>query len=133
MKKVLVLQSSRVAGYIVDDRSLLQAIRGVIQQARGQVRYAVNRAMVEAYWHVSRLIIEDEQPGSCRKLHSPGLLKAPSCLVAKYQHQKVFKVKRVNIRMTEWDVEKAQALAMRQGIPYATLLTSILHKHLKAA
>ena len=43
------------------------------------------------------------------------------------------KVKRVNIRMTEWDVEKAQALAMRQGIPYATLLTSILHKHLKAA
>lgn len=43
------------------------------------------------------------------------------------------KVKRVNIRMTEWDVEKAQALAMRQGVPYATLLTSILHQHLKAA
>jgi predicted DNA binding CopG/RHH family protein len=39
------------------------------------------------------------------------------------------KVKRVNIRMTEWDVEKAQALAMRQGIPYATLLTSILHQY----
>ncbi len=39
------------------------------------------------------------------------------------------KVKRVNIRMTEWDVEKAQAMAMRQGLPYATLLTSILHKY----
>ena len=39
------------------------------------------------------------------------------------------KIKRVNIRMTEWDVEKAQALAMRQGIPYATLLTSILHQY----
>ncbi len=39
------------------------------------------------------------------------------------------KVKRVNIRMTEWDIEKAQALAMREGIPYATLLTSILHKY----
>ena len=38
-------------------------------------------------------------------------------------------VKRVNIRMTEWDVEKAQAMAMRQGLPYATLLTSILHKY----
>ncbi len=39
------------------------------------------------------------------------------------------KVKRVNIRMTEWDIEKAQAIAMRQGIPYATLLTSILHRY----
>ena len=39
------------------------------------------------------------------------------------------KIKRVNIRMTEWDVEKAQVLAMRQGIPYATLLTSILHRY----
>lgn len=39
------------------------------------------------------------------------------------------KVKRVNIRMTEWDIEKAQALAMRKGIPYATLLTSILHRY----
>ena len=40
------------------------------------------------------------------------------------------KVKRVNIRMTERDVEKAQAIALREGIPYATLLTNILHKHL---
>ena len=39
------------------------------------------------------------------------------------------KVKRVNIRMTEWDIDKAQAMAMRQGIPYATLLTSILHQY----
>jgi len=39
------------------------------------------------------------------------------------------KVKRVNIRMTEWDIEKAQAMAMRQGMPYATLLTSILHRY----
>jgi predicted DNA binding CopG/RHH family protein len=35
------------------------------------------------------------------------------------------KVKRVNIRMTRWDMEKAQALAMREGIPYATLLTRV--------
>ncbi len=39
------------------------------------------------------------------------------------------KVKRVNIRMTERDVEKAQAMAMRDGIPYATLLTMILHQY----
>ena len=40
------------------------------------------------------------------------------------------KVKRVNIRMTSRDVEKAQAIALREGIPYATLLTSILHQYL---
>jgi predicted DNA binding CopG/RHH family protein len=40
------------------------------------------------------------------------------------------KVKRVNIRMTQRDVEKAQALAIREGIPYATLLTNILHRYL---
>jgi predicted DNA binding CopG/RHH family protein len=40
------------------------------------------------------------------------------------------KVKRVNIRMTEQDVEKAQAIALREGIPYATLLTNILHRYL---
>ena len=40
------------------------------------------------------------------------------------------KVKRVNIRMTTRDVEKAQALALREGIPYATLLTNILHRYL---
>lgn len=39
------------------------------------------------------------------------------------------KIKRVNIRMTSRDVEKAQAIAMREGIPYATLLTNILHQY----
>jgi predicted DNA binding CopG/RHH family protein len=39
------------------------------------------------------------------------------------------KVKRVNIRMTSRDVEKAQAVAMREGIPYSTLLTNILHQY----
>lgn len=40
------------------------------------------------------------------------------------------KIKRVNIRMTSRDVEKAQAIALREGIPYSTLLTNILHKYL---
>ncbi len=39
------------------------------------------------------------------------------------------KVKRVNIRMTTRDAEKAQAMALREGIPYATLLTSVLHRY----
>ncbi|MCX7115429.1 MAG: hypothetical protein NTW08_05945 [Gammaproteobacteria bacterium] len=49
--------------------------------------------------------------------------------IAKIFQERGNKVKRVNIRMTEWDIEKAQAMAMRQGLPYATLLTSILHQY----
>ena len=39
------------------------------------------------------------------------------------------RVKRVNIRMTTRDLEKAQAMALREGIPYATLLTGVLHRY----
>ncbi len=40
------------------------------------------------------------------------------------------KVKRVNLRMTTWDYEKAQEKALREGLPYQTFLASILHKYL---
>ncbi|MDF2939483.1 MAG: hypothetical protein K0R66_125 [Gammaproteobacteria bacterium] len=38
------------------------------------------------------------------------------------------KLHRINIRLTERDYLKAQELAMREGIPSATLLSSLLHK-----
>ncbi len=40
------------------------------------------------------------------------------------------KVKRVNLRMTAWDYEKAQEKALMEGLPYQTLLSSVLHKYL---
>jgi predicted nuclease of restriction endonuclease-like (RecB) superfamily len=43
--------------------TLLSDIRQVIEQARGQVKQVVNSAMVQAYWHIGRLIVEDEQQG----------------------------------------------------------------------
>ena len=32
--------------------------------------------------------------------------------------------------MTARDLEKAQSLALREGIPYATFLTGVLHRYL---
>ncbi len=46
--------------------TLYSAIAGVIQQARQQVRQAVNQQMVQAYWHIGRLIVEQEQQGKER-------------------------------------------------------------------
>ncbi|MBD3278028.1 MAG: antitoxin [Candidatus Aegiribacteria sp.] len=40
------------------------------------------------------------------------------------------KDKRVNIRMTERDYVHIQKVALREGLPYQTLISSILHKYL---
>ncbi|MGP9642429.1 DUF1016 N-terminal domain-containing protein [Halomonas sp. AOP30-A1-24] len=45
---------------------LISAITQQIEQARGQVRQAVNTAMVQSYWEIGRLIIEHEQQGNSR-------------------------------------------------------------------
>ena len=41
-------------------------IRDILLAARKQVRQTVNETMVQAYWHVGRLIMEDEQGGAVR-------------------------------------------------------------------
>ena len=38
------------------------------------------------------------------------------------------KRKSINIRVIESDIEKIKAIAMEEGIPYQTFITSILHK-----
>ena len=40
------------------------------------------------------------------------------------------KTKRVNLRVTERDFSLAQARAREEGIPYQTLLSSVIHKYL---
>lgn len=42
---------------------LHQAIRALLLAARAQVRQTVNTAMVQTYWHIGRMIVEDEQGG----------------------------------------------------------------------
>ena len=39
------------------------------------------------------------------------------------------KSKRVSLRMYDWDYLRAKELALQEGLPYQTLLTSILHKY----
>ncbi len=45
---------------------LHQAIRDILLVARKQVRQTVNETMVQAYWYVGQLIVEDEQGGAVR-------------------------------------------------------------------
>lgn len=43
------------------------------------------------------------------------------------------KDKRVNIRISEKDLLDLQKRAVRQGIPYQTLISSVLHKYISGA
>lgn len=79
-------------------------------------------------------IVLDEDDAMMSALEASGYESIDGEAAEIQRYTKIFreggaKVKRVNIRMTTRDVEKAQAIALREGIPYATLLTSILHQY----
>lgn len=48
------------------NEQLINHIAQIIQQARGQVRQTVNSVMVQSYWEIGRLLVEDEQQGEKR-------------------------------------------------------------------
>lgn len=46
--------------------TLYDGIASILREAQHRVRQSVNSAMVQAYWQVGRLIVEDEQQGQAR-------------------------------------------------------------------
>jgi len=50
-------------------------------------------------------------------------------LITKSVKHKVTAKKQVNFRINENDLEKLKAKALKEGIPYQTLLNSIIHKY----
>ncbi|MDO9324646.1 MAG: PDDEXK nuclease domain-containing protein, partial [Methanoregula sp.] len=55
--------------------NLYHALREIICDARTQAYRAVNQTMVEAYWNIGRLIVEDEQAGKSRAIYGTHLLE----------------------------------------------------------
>ncbi len=47
----------------------------------------------------------------------------------RYARDTLRKDRRVNIRVSSKDIEQLQALAVEDGIPYQTLMASILHRY----
>ncbi len=54
---------------------LYDKVRTVLEKARRSTHIAVNAAMVQAYWQIGRLIVEDEQGGEGRAEYGKGLLE----------------------------------------------------------
>lgn len=49
---------------------------------------------------------------------------------AVFFHASQRKNKHVNIRMTESDLDGIRAKALKEGIPYQTLISSVIHKYI---
>jgi predicted DNA binding CopG/RHH family protein len=46
-----------------------------------------------------------------------------------YARETLQKDKRINIRMSSKDLGQVQVIAIQEGIPYQTLISSIIHKY----
>ena len=46
-----------------------------------------------------------------------------------YARNTLQKDKRINIRMSSKDLDRVRVMATQQGIPYQTLISSIIHKY----
>lgn len=55
--------------------NLHQAIRSLLLTARAQVRQTINTAMVQTYWHIGRMNVEDEQGGQKRATYGKQVLR----------------------------------------------------------
>ena len=56
-------------------------------------------------------------------------VKAQRTKYQKYSQLTLSKTRNINIRIPEKDLLKIKALAAEQGIPYQTLLSSLIHRY----
>ena len=74
MKDPHTLASSEKSVESLSQASLYESIRGLLLASRSQVRQTVNTAMVQTYWHIGRMIVEDEQGGQKRAAYGKQVL-----------------------------------------------------------
>lgn len=63
---------------LTSDRDIYSEIKETLLLSRGQAYSAVNFAMVQAYWHIGRIIVEHEQSGSLRAEYGKAVLQEVS-------------------------------------------------------
>lgn len=64
------------------------------------------------------------------KLKSISNLKAEKKRIQGIAKAHGLKNRRVSLRMSEWDFTRIQEEALKEGLPYQSLLSSIIHKYL---
>ena len=71
-------------------------------------------------------ILRDFEAGEFKSVLTPGRKK----MLQASAEETVKKNKRINIRLSERDLNALQRRAMEEGMPYQTLVSSVLHKYI---
>jgi len=71
-------------------------------------------------------ILESYERGEWMPVKNP---KAEIKKLRQYARNTLQKDKRINIRMSSKDLDQVQVIAVQEGIPYQTLISSIIHKY----
>ncbi|EKD51960.1 MAG: hypothetical protein ACD_62C00150G0002 [uncultured bacterium] len=72
-------------------------------------------------------LLDSYERGEWKKAHPKNKLPVQTKIYAVYARHTIAKDSRVNIRVSSKDIEGLQKLAIQEGIPYQTLIASILH------
>jgi predicted nuclease of restriction endonuclease-like (RecB) superfamily len=59
----------------INHQGFYQEIKRILEQARSQTYTTINFTMVQAYWHIGRLIVEEEQRGAAKANYGTGLIR----------------------------------------------------------
>jgi predicted DNA binding CopG/RHH family protein len=71
-------------------------------------------------------ILESYERGEWVPVKNP---KEEIAKLRRYAKNTLQKDKRINIRMSSKDLDQVQVIAAQEGIPYQTLVSSIIHKY----
>jgi len=71
-------------------------------------------------------ILRSYDRGEWRPIKNP---KAEIEQLREYARNTLQKDKRINIRISSKDLNQVQVIAVQEGIPYQTLISSIIHKY----
>ena len=106
------------------EKSFIADIKNILAAARQKAYTAINHAMVQAYWHVGKRIVEEDQQGKEKATYGDALLKELSKSLTQELGQGFSYANLKNFRkfyITFPDFEKGYALRslLEQGFPDA--------------
>lgn len=84
---------------------------------------------------MKKLLISKEEAALEKEIEKGEWVAVPDMAkeIRKYQthaRNALNKNKKINIRMSDWDYNNIKLRAVQEGLPYQTLVSSIIHKYL---
>ena len=125
LKKSEVDSMSNDQELVVMNSQLYDSIKDILDIAKNKVNKAVNFAMVDAYWNIGRMIVEEEQNGEDRAGYGEQLLKELSQKLTEEFGRGLSVTNLRNMRLFYQSFQKHQTLSDELSWSHYLLLTKI--------